>query len=148
MEFKDLKNEDTSTLIDNIFINNNIEYQSGIIETDISDHYSTFIIIPEIIPDSQTEPNKVSSRLINEFRQRKFNNDLYKSDIMLVMNNYDAKSACEQFLTNFDSEYDKSFPIKSKIPTYKDILKPWIDDTAIKRMKIRSNLKKLAGKKT
>ena len=66
---------------------------------------------------------------------------------MLVMNNYDAKSACEQFLTNFDSEYDKSFPIKSKIPTYKDILKPWIDDTAIKRIKIRSNLKKLARKK-
>ena len=28
-----------------------------------------------------------------------------------------------------------------------DILKPWIDDTAIKRIKIRSNLKKLARKK-
>ena len=65
---------------------------------------------------------------------------------MQVLNNYDAKSACEQFITNFDNEYDKSFPIKSKILTYKDILKPWIDDTAIKRIKIRSNLKKLARK--
>merc|ERR1712236_204197 len=100
-EFKDFKNEDTiidiSTLIDNIFINNNIEYQSGIIETDISDHYSTFIIVPDITLDSQTEPDKVSSRLINAFRERKFNYDLSKSNIMQVLNNYDAKSACEQF---------------------------------------------------
>ena len=154
VEFKDFINEDniitedTSTLIDNIFINNNIEYQSGIIETDISDHYSTFIIVPDITLDSQTEPDKVSSRLINEFRERKFNNDLCKSDIMQVLNNYDAKSACEQFFTNFDREYDTSFPIKSKIPTYKDILKPWIDDTAIKKIKIRSNLKKRARKES
>ena len=67
---------------------------------------------------------------------------------MQVLNNYDAKSACEQFFTNFDREYDTSFPIKSKILTYKDILKPWIDDTAIKRIKIRSNLKNLQGKKS
>ena len=130
MEFKDFINdnniitEDTSTLIDNIFINNNIEYQSGIIETDISDHYSTFIIVPDITLDSQTEPDKVSSRLINEFRERKFNNDLSKSNIMQVLNNYDAKSACEQFFTNFDSEYDESFPIKSKTLTYNDISNP------------------------
>merc|ERR1712236_82176 len=144
-EFKDFKNEDTiedtSTLIDNIFINNNIEYHSGIIETDISDNYSTIIIVPDITLDSQTEPDKVSSRLTYAFRERKFNNDLSKSNIMQVLNNYDAKSACEQFINNFDSEYDKSFPIKSKVLTYKDILKPWIDDTAIKRIKIRSNPK-------
>ena len=149
VEFKELENKVTSTetLIDNIFINNNIGYQSGIIETDISDHYSTFIIVPNITLDSQTEPDKVSYRLINQFRKRKFNNDLSKSDIMQVLNNYDAKSACEQFCTNFDREYNQSFPITSKIPSFKDILKPWIDDTAIKRIKIRSNLKKLARKK-
>ena len=149
VEFKELENKVTSTetLIDNIFINNNIGYQSGIIETDISDHYSTFIIVPNITLDSQTEPDKLSNRLINQFHKRKFNNDLSKSDIMQVLNNYDAKSACEQFITNFDREYNQSFPITSKIPSFKDILKPWIDDTAIKRIKIRSNLKKLARKK-
>ena len=141
VEFKDLKDEDTSTetLIDNIFINNNINYHSGIIETDISDHYSIFIIVPDISVDSQTESDKISYRLINELRKRKFNHDLYNSGILQVLTNNDAKSAFEHFYKTFDSEYDQSFPIKSKIPTHKDILKPWIDDTAIKRIKIRSN---------
>ena len=119
VEFKDLKNTSTETLIDNIFINNNIGYQSGIIETDITDHYSTFIIVPNITLDSQAEPDKVINRLINQFRKRKFNNDLSKSDIMQVLNNYDAKSACKQFITNFDREYNQTFPITSKIPHLK-----------------------------
>ena len=38
----------SETLIDNIIINYDMEYQSGIIETSITDHYSIYIIIPEI----------------------------------------------------------------------------------------------------
>ena len=38
----------SETLIDNIIINYNMKYQSGIIETSITDHYSIYIIIPEI----------------------------------------------------------------------------------------------------
>ena len=35
----------TKSLIDNIMINYDMEYQSGIIETSITDHYSIYIII-------------------------------------------------------------------------------------------------------
>ena len=66
---------------------------------------------------------------------------------MQVLNNNDAKSAFELFYNIFDINYDHSFPIKSKPLTYKDILKPWIDDIAIKRIEIRRNLKKLVKKK-
>ena len=66
---------------------------------------------------------------------------------MQVLNINDAKSAYELFYNNYNHNYDHSFPIKSKALTYKDILKPWIDDTAIKRIEIRRNLKKLAKKK-
>ena len=38
----------TKTLIDNIMINYDMEYQSGLIDTSITDHYSIYIIIPEI----------------------------------------------------------------------------------------------------
>ena len=38
----------SETLIDNIIINYDMVYQSGIIETSITDHYSIYIIIPEI----------------------------------------------------------------------------------------------------
>ena len=37
----------TKTLIDNIMINYNMKYQSGIIETSITDHYSIYLIVPE-----------------------------------------------------------------------------------------------------
>ena len=66
---------------------------------------------------------------------------------MQVLNINDAKSAYELFYNIFDNNYNHSFPIKSKTLTYKDILKPWIDDIAIKRIEIRRNLKKLAKKK-
>ena len=35
------------SLIDNIIINYDMKYQSGIIETSITDHYSIYLIVPE-----------------------------------------------------------------------------------------------------
>ena len=50
VETKIKNNEEvlSETLIDNIIINYNMKYQSGIIDTTITDHYSIYIIIPEI----------------------------------------------------------------------------------------------------
>ena len=56
----------TETLIDNIFINHNMNYQSGIIETSISDHFSIYITIPEISACPNTESNSVQYRLMND----------------------------------------------------------------------------------
>ena len=147
--FKEQNEQETSTetLIDNIFINYNMDYQSGIIETDISDHYSTYIIIPEVSLNSDLETNTIDYRLMNHLRKRKFNYDLYHSDIAEALDDNNAKTACEHFFSRFQNNYDQSFPIKSKTLTYKDILKPWINDISIKRIKIRDNLKKLARKK-
>ena len=122
-------------------------YQSGIIETDISDHHSTYIIIPEVSLNSDLETNTIDYRLMNHLRKRKFNYDLYHSDIAEALDDNNAKTACEHFFSRFQNNYDQSFPIKSKKLTYKDILKPWINDISIKRIKIRDNLKKLARKK-
>ena len=85
--------------------------------------------------------------MINELRQRKFNNELNQSEIKQVLNNNIAESAYEQFFSIFQSIYDISFPIKTKIITEKDLKKPWIHDTLIKRMKIRENLNKLYKKR-
>ena len=136
----------TKTLIDNIFINHNINHQSGIIESTISDHYPIYIIIPELAGISKAKPNSVQYRLINDLRQRKFNNELNQSDIKGVLNNNNAELAYEQFFSIFQSIYDISFPIKIKILTEKDIQKPWINDTLIKRLKIRENLNRLSKK--
>ena len=137
----------TETLIDNIFINHNMNYQSGIIETSISDHFSIYITIPEISACPKTESNSVQYRLMNDVRKRKFNNDLIKSDIMQVFNNNIAKLAFEQFINIFQNLYDNAFPIKTKIMTPLDMQKPWVNNTLIRRIKIRDNLNNLARRK-
>ena len=136
----------SETLIDNIIINYDMEYQSGIIETSITDHYSIYIIIPEI-KKVNSEPNTVEYRLYNYGCQRKFNFHLNHYGITDVFDNYIAESAFDQFYHIFNDSYSKSFPIKTKTITAKRLQKPWVTDTLISKTKERDRLHKLASKK-
>ena len=57
-----------------------------------------------------------------------------------------AESAYKQFNYIFQKSYDKSFPIKSKFITIKDIHKPWVTDILIGKIKKRDSLHKLVSK--
>ena len=105
-----------------------MKYQSGIIETSITDHYSIYIIIPEI-KKIINESNKVQYRLNNYKCQRKFNFYLNHYEITQVLDNQIVKSAYEQFCKIFQDFYNKSFPIKTKTVTLKDLQKPWVTET-------------------
>ena len=123
-----------------------MKFQSGIIKTSITDHYSIYIIIPEIkkvINDS----NQEQYRLNNYKCQRKFNFYLNHEDISHVLVNQNAESAYEQFHKIFQESYDKSFPIKTKTVTLKDLQKPWVTETHLSNINNRDNLKKLWKKK-
>ena len=122
----------SETLIDNIFINDNMHHRAGIIESSITDHYSIYIMVPEI-ETTYTDQKQVEYRLINDFTHRKFTTSLIQQDIPQVLNNFNAKSATKQFFDIFDSSYDKEFPIKSKILTKKDEQKPWVNDILIEK---------------
>ena len=136
----------TKTLIDNILINPNIQYQSGIIETSITDHYSIYIVVTDINKPN-TVPNTIQFRLNNYKCQRKFNFYLIHYGIENILNNHNAKSAFIQFYDIFQKSYDKSFPIKSKIIKEKDIQKPWVTEYFINKIKKRDSLHKLLSKK-
>ena len=94
----------SETLIDNIFINHNMNYQSGIIESSITDHYSIYIIIPEI-NKTEIEANTVKYRLINNSRLRTFHCYLNQLQINQVFDNHHAESAYSQF-------YVANFPVQ------------------------------------
>ena len=66
---------------------------------------------------------------------------------MQVFNNNIAKLAFEQFINIFQNLYDNAFPIKTKIMTPLDMQKPWVNDTLIRKIKIRDNLNNLARRK-
>ena len=62
----------TSTLIDNIFLNTQNTYQSGILDWSITDHYPIFVILNNHQPIIDDEMKVIKYRLINDDTLRKF----------------------------------------------------------------------------
>ena len=76
---KTLQNGQTitsETLIDNILIKANLSSISGLIDTNISDHFPIYISIPEIILDNAKTPKVIQYRLVDANRKRKFRHAL------------------------------------------------------------------------
>ena len=133
----------SATLIDNIIIKANTRHISGVIETNISDHFSIFTSIPLTVKEIDKNC-EIKYRSINECNQRKFNYQLTHSDISNILNVNDSKIAFSMFFKTFSDLYDRYFPITSKTISKKDLEKPWINNVLIKRMSIRDKLFKLS----
>ena len=136
----------TRSLIDNIFINNRLNHKSGIIYSPISDHYPIFLSLLNENLDFQDKPQVIKYRLIDDFRIRKFKSALNISFINSIKQINIASEAFSKFLLIFDQLYNKHFPIVTKTLTRKSILKPWVSDSLVKKIKIKGNLLKLFNK--
>ena len=134
----------TESLIDNIFINASTRHLSGLIETNISDHFPIFIKIPEIAKDNINSPVCTQYRLIEEFNMKKFDLALKQPSFQNILQVNTAEVVHTLFDKEFNMSYDKHFPIKTKTLKEKDIQKPWINDKLKRCMKIRDNLGRLA----
>ena len=58
----------------------------------------------------------------------------------------DAPTAFAEFYKQFNLLYETFFPIKSRIAKHKEIIKPWVTHSLVKRIKIRDRLGKKANK--
>ena len=109
------ENHLTETLIDNIFINRSTEFKSGLIYSSISDHYPVFSILNEGNISSFAEiPNTITTRLIDDFKIRKFKSALQRSFFHSIQNITDAQKAFTQVYNAFDLLYNKYFPVITK----------------------------------
>ena len=136
----------TRTLIDNIFINNRLNHKSGIIYSPISDHYPIFLSLLNNNLNFQDKPQEIKYRLIDEFRINKFKSDLITSFNKSIKQINNAQEAFSKFLLIFDQLYNKHFPIVTKTLTRKSVLKPWVSDSLVRKIKIKGNLLKLSNK--
>ena len=136
----------TESLIDNIFINTQLKFQSGLIDSSISDHFPIFISL-QIDSPSQTEDlQTIKYRNIDEFSIKKFNFALSISLPSLLDGISDPQESFTIFYNLINDLYDKYFPIKTKILSKKSQSKPWVSQTLINRIKIRDRLNKLSCK--
>ena len=100
------ENHTTETLIDNIIINRITDFRSGLIYSSISDHCPVFTTLTNCNPQTQDNaPKYIKTRLIDDFRIRKFKSALQISLLNSFDNINDAQSAFSQFFTNFNLLY-------------------------------------------
>ena len=118
----------SATLIDNIYTNNLQGIQStmsGLLTTDISDHYPIFHIYPELI--EKEKEIYFWRRCLNATNKNKFIELISDEDWSDVFNNDEAQSAFTDFHIKLKQLYDIAFPQK-KIKRGYNNRKPWLSD--------------------
>merc|ERR1712030_85661 len=94
----------TKTLIDNIFMNTQNNFQSGTLEVSISDHYPIFIALSDHnMPDFEKDTT-IQYRLINDTIIRKFKYALENSSELndiYIYNTRPGQLAFKEFITIF-----------------------------------------------
>ena len=103
----------SATAIDHILANTIMDQDllNGIIELDISDHFSIFTILNSKI-HNQFPKTKISTRTINEVLVENFKNILSSTDWNDVLGKTIINESYDQFIKTFNLIYDDRFPIK------------------------------------
>jgi hypothetical protein len=134
------KDRDTATLIDNIFITNPHNYNSGILISDISDHLPIFVILKNIIINEAVDRCiQIKYRLINDTTIGNLYDRLNQYDFTAIRGENDCDIAIKQLTSIVDECYKSCCPLKTKTVSPKDITKPWITANIKSEMKRRDN---------
>ena len=134
----------SATLIDHIYTNKqNIDAISGIVITDISDHFGIFSSI-KYSKINQNNTNKIKTvRSLSQININKFNNLLQQSDFTPVMESQCASTAYDGFLDIYLTAYEQAFPLKQITLTRKYLKRsPWITKGLVKSSITKSRLLK------
>ena len=119
---------DSSTLIDNIFVNNlNDLVLSGNAITDLSDHFSQFCIMHSTPTKNRLHYSKV--RDYSRYDEALFNNDILQIDLLalLAQAGNDPNKQFSTFYIRLNKLVNKHVPLKRLSKTKsKKFKKPWI----------------------
>ena len=117
-------------IITNSFLTN--EIKTGIIKTDVSDHFPIFLICDKFNFDGCPVNNFIFKRYINDTSLQHFENSLNSINWYKIQKINCPNEAYDEFLKTFSSCYEVSFPkVKIKIKS-KSFLSPWITKGLIK----------------
>ena len=95
-------------IITNSFLNNNIE--TGIIKSDVSDHFPIFLISKKTDIDSYSENTTIFKRYINESSIKHFQDLLSNMNWENLNNITSPNVAYNSFIQRFIPLYEEAFP--------------------------------------
>ena len=132
----------SSTLIDHVWINELCGYNCGVVKTGITDHHAVFIVLPFRSDKKSSQVIKINFRDHSENYMQSFETllinfdwrSLYSDDVNLYMQN---------FVHALNDMYRKSFPLRTKLVTYKFFKNPWYSNEVKKLSEARNTYHKL-----
>ena len=130
----------SATLIDNIFCNINPLPESGIVLSDLSDHYPLFTLFSRrsLITKNNT---KERFRKITPQNLQNLKNDLGTADWSEVYNNEDTNLSYEKFIQISTSYLDKHIPFVKKKSNYKKVPRlPWVSKSLLRSINRKNKL--------
>ena len=132
--------EQSSTLIDNIFTNVQPLPQSGIILSDLTDHFPIFSHFP-LHTVTHTFVN-INERCYNNENLLRFKESLTQTDWTDIYNSRDPNISFEKFMDIFLTKFNESVPFqRSKSRKSKKIPKsPWITKNLLRSINRKNNL--------
>ena len=125
-----------SSLIDNIFVSNPVNFESGVLNLDISDHLAVFFIYKNIC-ERNLEPLRIRYRVENEQCLENLYQELDSYDFKYLLNITDENLSIKMLHEKILESYNKHCPIKSKLISYKYKENPWITPIIKYNMKKR-----------
>ena len=134
--------KNTATAIDHIFINSvtTTKFKTGIIKSDISDHFPVFFVTDYNIHIKKTKERFMFRRDLTVNSVEKFKYKLRTVSWDSITNSSDTNKAFDNFIEFFSSLYDEGFPkkkIKLKAQKYNN---PWITKGIKKSSKRKQRL--------
>ena len=134
----------SSSLIDNIFLNNPLpDITSGIVVSDISDHFPIYTISSlNLISRSNSHPFSSGIRDTSESNLNKLREKLKKINWSVVYNQDDVNLSFDYFLHILTTNYNSIIPLhQSTRSTRKKIPKqPWISKSLLKSINRKNKL--------
>jgi len=131
----------TQSSVDNFLVSTNFnELSSGIIQTDISDHFPIFLLYKTNSLSGKKKSKTIVKRDFSAENIKEFEYKLVVTDWTGVYRTNSANSAYEKFLDKIKEAYDLSFPEKEVTLKTKNIDNQWMTRGLRKSSKFKQRL--------
>jgi hypothetical protein len=134
-----------ATIIDHIWYNSIDDKKSGVIKTDVSDHFTTFLVIPNVFISRANSNAKVKFRDHSRTNLDNFKNAVNNFiSSFFLFDNFDINFRCKAFVNKIFELYDQHCPVKVKVISQKRAACPWLTDALLNSVRHKHFLFRLS----
>ena len=126
------------SILDNILISHPIDFKSGILTFDLTDHLPVFLIYNNLFLDTRNVTETIEYRVITEHSLNNLFNEFSSIDFDFIIDD-DIDAVITRLDDYILTTYNSCCPIKTKTLTQKDKEKPWISNDLKINIKRRQN---------